>query len=426
MARSPRDARLAAKWLLTRSDPPVFTDGALYCYDRLTGIWCELPRAEFARQLYQSEKFDIDARKAYETYKAVSDMVAQPDYFGDPAARIGFRNGAVIVGDTGPSLQPHHRDNRLRFALPVDFDPDAQAPQFHAALAEWFRGVPDAEARVSVLQEFAGAALTGVAWRYQRALVLHGAGSDGKSTFVNILQSLFAPHVVTHFAIHQLTHEYARAQLAGKLLNACSELPSTELQAVEALKAVTSGDPVTARRPYMLPFMTVPRAAHVYAGNTLPRIADHSHGFWRRVILVEFNRKFSATEADRTLAERIIDTERAGVAAWAIAGALRLLQRGDYTTSEALQGERADWQVASDAVARFVRETCAQTQQATTPSLTLYQIYRQWSAIEGQNPCSHVEFGRRLRALGYDVVRVGTDRHRAYQLTCAWSGVLPL
>ena len=149
--------------------------------------------------------------------------------------------------------------------------------------------------------QFVGACLLGIAWRYQKCIVLIGEGANGKSTLIDILRALFEASKVAAIPPNKLTDQYYVAELVGKVINLCAETPKSELRDSDKFKSVVTGDWTSGRAPYKPVAHFQPIAGHMFGCNTLPGTDDQSKGFWRRFVVVTFNRVFAEHEQSKTL-----------------------------------------------------------------------------------------------------------------------------
>ena len=85
---------------------------------------------------------------------------------------------------------------------------------------------------------------------------------------------------------------FAVSRLVGKLANVCPDLPSSDLVGTSMFKALTGGDRVTAEYKYRDSFDFEPFARLIFSANSLPRSGDMSSAFYRRWIVVPFERTF--------------------------------------------------------------------------------------------------------------------------------------
>ena len=183
-----------------------------------------------------------------------------------------------------------------------------------------------------------------------------------------------------------------------------AELPEADILGAEAVKAMITGDLMTGREIRRSPFSFTPKAAHLFSANTLPSVRDMTRGFWRRWLLLDFTREFTEDEQDQRLASRIIASEMAAVASWALQGAANLAARGQYDVPQSSHDTLDEWKMVADQVAAFMEDRCALTdhndRSEYTPLSRVYNHYRTWAESNGHSPLSIRKFGRRLSGLG--------------------------
>jgi P4 family phage/plasmid primase-like protien len=199
-----------------------------------------------------------------------------------------------------------------------------------------------------------------------------------------------------------------------------SELPEAEIIASESFKAIVTGDMIDGRHIRQAPFNFRPVAGHFFAANELPGTADQTPGFWRRFVVVAFNRSFKDDpERDPHIARTILATELLAVVAWMVAGAQRLMREGAYTIPPSHDAAMAAWQAAANPVASFLAEEARDTcdGEPGTPATVLYNRFRNWCATNGHKPMSSAKFGRRMRLLGKGSKSDGTARMHPVVLT---------
>jgi putative DNA primase/helicase len=200
-----------------------------------------------------------------------------------------------------------------------------------------------------------------------------------------------------------------KADLANARLNSVSELPGRAIVESADFKAIVTGELVSARHPYGRGFNFACRAGHVFLANRLPDTADQSLGFWRRFVIIKFNRNFipggpttSKQEApakgrDTMIAELM--AELPGIWAWALEGARRLLARARFEKPSSHHEAIAEWRRNTDPVQDFVESCCKPAVEAETwaRSRALYEAYRRWAEATGhRQPLTERSFATRL------------------------------
>lgn len=397
----------------------VFAEGDIYRFKPETGLWTPVPAVELSRVVQgfaglpvgkAGIPLKVRASDVGGVIALAQDKLARPDFFSESSG-IAFTNGVLRVTAAGAELIPHSPENRVRFGYDFAFDADASTPQLNKFFADAFQGDEDAGAKTACIQEFAGAALLGLATRYQKAMVFLGTGSNAKSATQDIIATLFRPQECCAVRPQDWANEYKRAHMAPRRLNVLSELPSSDICDSEYFKGFIDGSVQNGRFPAGRPFEFTPALAHLVACNALPGTTDHSHGFYRRFIVIPFVRTFSEEEADRGIARRIATEERAGIVAWAIRGAQRLMRQGTYTQASSAKAALAAWRTNADSVARFIEEEMEPAEDISTKRMdwlgarTLYAAYREWAIENGCKAVASNSFGERMRALGKGPVR---------------------
>jgi P4 family phage/plasmid primase-like protien len=400
--------------------PVIFDLGALYRYSEKVGLFELIAPAAGEVAVHTFDKCSVQkpaggsttlVLKQSDIRGAIACAYAQANqsgFFAGARPGLAFRDVFVSVTSKGVEVFEHSPAHRATVGVPFDFPRRSEAPQFVGFLLSLFRDDEDGAAKADLIMEFAGACLIGVAPRYQKALVLLGAGSNGKSTLVRILWELFPEHARSAIPIQAFSNEYRRALLAGRRFNAVAELPASDLLDAEICKAIIVGDQVDARQIREKPFTLNPVAGHVFATNEPPAVQDHSLGFWRRFIPITFLRNFElAPERDPQLGDKIIQNELPGVMRMALEAAVRLLERGRYIIPTSSEIALREWKKGADQVALWAEDRAIRDADDRTPAGLVFDDFRQWAAANLHRGLNSKKFKERLEKLGF----VHSHRH---------------
>ena len=143
---------------------------------------------------------------------------------------------------------------------------------------------------------------------------------------------------------------------------------------------------------------------------------DLTPGFFRRWLIIEWNRRFEAHEQDVGLARRIIKSERGAIAAWALEGALRAHRVGSYTDPPSSRTAIEEWRDTSDQVTAWLNARCVWPvlpgTNIRTASDELYNNYKTWANLNGHATLSSVKFAKRLKSL--DIAHAREKRGTVY------------
>ncbi len=332
--------------------------------------------------------------------------LSDPTFFDDAPTGVAFRDSFVRVDQSGiheELLSPAHR---ARYRYDFDFRGDEEATRFQKFLGDVFLDDPDHADKIAAIQEFVGAAITGLATRYERALVPFGRGANGKSTLLRMIEATMPPGSATSIAPALWGDQYQRPLLNGARLNVVPDL--TDDQLGPAVKGIISGEGVAARNPGGgKAFAFKPRCAHLFACNELPKTKDTSPGFWRRWLIIEMRRNFQGdSNRDPHIVDKIVPTELPAIVRWALAGAVRLAQSGDYTlpASHSLMIDR--WAGVSDPVKHYV-ERRTEPDDKGTSATELYDDFIRWAEPFGAHTgCGSVaSMGKALTKMGVQAGR---------------------
>jgi putative DNA primase/helicase len=128
----------------------------------------------------------------------------------------------------------------------------------------------------------------------QKAILLMGDGANGKSTYLRGQLAFIGKHNIAAVSLHKIENDrFSAARLVGRLANICPDLPGTELTSTSVFKAITGGDAMMAEYKFRDSFEFVPYARLIFSANHPPKSQDASPAFFRRWIVVPFERTFA-------------------------------------------------------------------------------------------------------------------------------------
>lgn len=331
-------------------------------------------------------------------------VAAEPNAFdGDPWL-LNVMNGTLDLR-TG-DLRPHRREDLLTKLTPIEYDPHAKAPIWRAFLDRITAGNPYL---IGFLQKAVGYALTGDVSE-QALFFLHGAGANGKTTFLNaILETVgdygrqAAPDLLA--AKYGIEHPTALADLRGCRFVASVEVEEGKRLAEVLVKQLTGGDRLKARHMREDFFEFSPTHKIFLAANHKPVIRGTDLAIWRRIRLVPFTVTIPEDEQDKALAAKL-RAELPGILTWAVLGCLAWQEEG-LKAPEAVRLATQQYREESDQVGLFLEECCVLDACAIVVARDLYAAYVKWSEENGERPRSQTNFGSRLRERGLSSGRQG-------------------
>tara|TARA_R100000353_G_C6502420_1_gene194519 strand:+ start:852 stop:1523 length:672 start_codon:yes stop_codon:yes gene_type:complete len=212
---------------------------------------------------------------------------------------------------------------------------------------------------------------------------------------------------VSNYSLESLTNQngYFRAMIGDKLVNYASELSNKLDTAI--FKQLASCEPVPARLPYANPFKLKDYAKLIFNANILPETTENTHAFFRRFLIIHFDKTIEESKQDKELSKKIIDTELPAVLNWVLEGLNRLLEQKCFTKSASIDNALKAYKVQSDTVQLFIKESCYITSFNNYELIKdLYSQYRSYCIEDGYYAVNKTEFKKRLSSSGVEVKRI--------------------
>jgi len=305
---------------------------------------------------------------------------------------LNLKNGLLNIKTF--EFSPHTPDFLSTLQIPVSYDPNAKSELWNRVIKEDLY-----EEDIQVLQESFGYALFPDN-RAQKMFILVGAGSNGKSLVLHVLETLLGKDNVSHIAPQTLvTNDFALSVLQDKLANIYADLPNLPMQSVGKLKALVSGDTITADKKFKDQFDIQNRTKFYFSANQLPKVADDTYAFYRRVIIVNFPNTFDETKADPDLFEKLTDEkELSGILNWALEGLKRLMQNNfKFSYHKSVEEIEELYTRSADPIKAFLDEMTIDDPNAFIVKQDLYHAYVSYvKAHKLQAPVSQTTFFRNL------------------------------
>ncbi len=338
------------------------------------------------------------------------DLDADPWLLNTLTGTVDLRTG---------SLREHRCADLITKLVPVEYDPDADAPRFAAFLREVFDGD---EGVIAFVQRFAGYSLTGST--EERALaILHGTGKNGKSTLVELLHDVlgdYARNTDTETVLRKRNAGVGNdvAALKGARFVSAAEVEQGRALAESKVKNLTGSDTVTARFLFAEPFDFRPEFKLWLSTNNKPVIHGTDEAIWDRIRLIPFTRRFAGKHADHALSRKLRE-EMPGVLAWMVRGCLDWRREG-LREPAAVSTATAEYRTEMDTLAAFFGDRCVVHPRAESPATPLYRAYQEWCDENGESGESQRRFGARLRERGFESFTYTAGPHRDRK---GWRGI---
>ena len=326
---------------------------------------------------------------------------------------LNLRNGLFNVLDD--SFRPHTPEYLSTVQIKASYVPDAVCPQF----IKYLESMLGAE-EVALVQEIFGYLLLPVN-KAQKSFVFVGAPNAGKSTLLNVVQEiLLGSENVSNIPWQNLADRFNKAELFGKLANIFADLPSKSIDDNGMFKALTGEDFITAERKNKDPFSFRPYARFLFSCNEIPRnYGDRSEGFYRRLIIIRFEKSVPKGKRDPNLTEKLA-AERDGILMWALSGLKRLIASGyEFNETEKTVAELERYRIESNSVLSFAKMYCICEEKGAEVRDDLFLRYKEYCGNAGMKSVSQTNFNREMEAGFPDITR-GRDKISKRRI---WRGI---
>lgn len=313
-----------------------------------------------------------------------------------------FLNGVLDLNDF--ELKAHNPNYHLMSGRDFVWDENAKAPTFEKYLLNIFQGDTDGEQKFQFVLEWLGLCLVPDT-SYEKFVVCVGEGGNGKSVLLKLMPELLGQENVYSAPIQRLGNRRALAELDGKLLLTSSEINENSVIDDGILKQIVSGDTIEAERKYEHPFTFVPYTRIMLATNHLPKLRDVTHAFFRRLVILTFNRNFTVDEMDINLPTKL-KSELSGIFAMAVNGLKALRERGKFIVPSSSEDACNAYRVESDTIKMFTDDVLLvdNDSQGMRPA-ALYDLYRKYCRAYGFKAANNIVLGRKLKLLGFNKKR---------------------
>lgn len=312
-----------------------------------------------------------------------------------PPNLIAFRNGIYDLNTD--TLQPFNPNIVITNRIPWDYNPAAYSKLADETLNNI--ACNDADIRL-LLEECIGYCF----YRsnvFRKAFILIGEGSNGKSTFIAMLQHLLNEDNISAIDLKNLGDRFTKASLFKKLANLGDDISDEFIPDPSLFKKIVSGDRIQAEFKGEKPFEFNPYVKLVFSANTIPRIKDKTGAVLNRLIIIPFNAKFSenSSDFDPDIKDKLQEQEtleyfiRIGVE-----GLKRILNNHKFTKSVKVQKELDEYKEYNNPVIGFFKEQEeGYLFRETTKDIYLkYSVYCSENGFQAE---SSNQFGRSVKSL---------------------------
>lgn len=328
---------------------------------------------------------------------AYLDILIRENSKAEDANLIAFENGLYnIVDDSFVEFTPEHIiTNKIRWK----YNPEVYSELADKTLNKIACNDPQIRA---LLEEAIGYCF------YRRnelgkAFILTGDKSNGKSTFLSMVQCLLGDENISSLDLKELGDRFKTAEMFGKLANIGDDIGDEFIANPAIFKKLVTGERVSAERKGQNPFEFNNYSKLLFSANNIPRIKDKTGAVQRRLTIIPFDARFSADDPDfNPYIKHLLKTDEVMeyLINLGIAGLKRVLLNRKFTGSTKVQKAMDEYEENNNPIIGFFRECEDEEFQIENESTNVvYKRYQEYCLANSLQPMSNIEFSKQVNRI---------------------------
>jgi putative DNA primase/helicase len=312
-------------------------------------------------------------------------------------------------------LLPFNEDFMMTKQANFSYDPQAQCPNWERLMRIIF--IND-DSLIKYFQRALGYCLTADISR-QMFFILHGGGSNGKSTGIDTVKygmGDYAANIRSQSLLVKKDDSIPNdwAALRKMRMVVAAELETSKELDTAIVKQFTSRKPMSVRFLHKEYFDMEPTFKVFLETNPLPNIKGDDYGTWRRIKKIPFMYKFREEDKVIDYDKIHLYPELSGIFNWLLAGLKDLNENGEQEP-EVVKVSTQEYRENENSLYEFIEKHCyplSESKGSYTLSSDLWDYYRNVVKREGDNPYGKRNFPALLEACGVKKTRLTFGEHK--------------
>lgn len=323
-----------------------------------------------------------------------------PDYL------IGFEN-CVLDLRTGEERE-WSPDLVIPNVIPHEWHADARCDVVDATIRKMAAGDDVVAANIG---EVVGLSMMRSA-RYMYAAILLGVGSNGKSTFIDMLKALIGHDNASVLQPSEVGKRFRAASLIGKLVNLSDDISNDYLdsESCAQIKKIVGGSEIETDVKGKDPIRFVPYCTMIMSANEMPGLADTSWGMVRRLMPIPFKAQFSPQDPDFDphIADKLTSEEACErLCVIGASNAAKIIERKGITLNPTMETMRSEIELDNSSVLQWIREN--NYSQSDVDGRTVAEVYEEYVNCcehSGIKPLGKQKFNRKLKTYWLNLAQI--------------------
>ncbi|MCH5170711.1 MAG: DNA primase [Oscillospiraceae bacterium] len=242
-------------------------------------------------------------------------------------------------------------------------------------IESWIKELSDDPEIVNLLWKVIGAVLRPYT-RWDKSVWLYSeVGSNGKGTLCALMRNLLGENAYASISLSDFSKEFMLEplMLANAVISDENDV-GVFLDKAANFKAVVTGDEIQINRKFQSPIAFKFHGLVIQCANETPRVKDKSSSFYRRLLIIPFEKSFTGAEKKFIKSDYMA---RAEVLEYVLYKVLNM-DFNELPEPEACRQLLEDYRQFNDPVRQFVDEILPQLVWSLVPREYLYDLYKAW------------------------------------------------
>lgn len=303
---------------------------------------------------------------------------------------IVFKNGVLNLANM--TLYPHSPSVYNTIYIDCNYIPDAPYSQI---VDGFFNQISSCEQdKKSLLYEIIGYCLIRKNV-FEKFFICYGEGATGKSTYLKMIRRLVGDSNASFLSLNNLEDTYMPVEMFGKLINIGDDIAYKGLKESDILKKLVTGEMFAAQQKYKGPINFANFAKLIFTTNKLPEVYDRSSGFYRRVMIIDINKKIE--NPDPFFMDRLTDADYEYLLSVAVEKLVAALKVNKLTECQSSKIKLEEYKTDQSSVLSFMQDMRYTKKDLDhRPCMELYRAYESYCKDTGFKPLKKVNFDKEI------------------------------
>lgn len=311
-------------------------------------------------------------------------------------------NGTIDL-KTG-RLRPHDQADFITQIVPVEYKPGARSDFWDTFLQQIF---DNKQELIDYIQCAVGYSATG-SQRESAIFFNHGAGWNGKSTFLGAIQDTLGSDYATEiepqvFMIQKFGKstgpDESAAMLYKKRFVKSTEVQEGQRLSVSHIKRMSGGEDLHHNRKWEHAFNYQPTHKLWLSGNHEPIITDTTNSIWLRLKKIPFTVTFTSEKRNPNLRDELLKGHQEAILAWIVRGCVTWQKTG-LVEPEIVTIATNQYREGQDILAEFLNRCCKFEVSVKETVADVYTTYKQWCEDNSNYCIGKNDFNTKLEEKG--------------------------